>query len=147
MVPRVYVSLNSKRICVAGITRDTEGVLSVVVELVQGSPDDDNNHLSIQAHLRDGDSWQWGQKSVVPGDEIVIKLLPPGDFDLPRPGVVDFKTTKGPIKRGEELGRRSEQAGLAWTRESRICSKCNSSFKSMQSQGHCPVCGIVFLVD
>jgi len=94
MVPlRFEVSLNGRRLCVAGL--DQLGVLMVEVksenwpgpdatESARGTPAGDENAVFVQALTDDGEDWRWVHERITSGDEIVIRVLAVGPFDPPR---------------------------------------------------------------
>src|SRR5947209_3622465 len=93
MVPlRFEVTLNGRRLCVAGL--DRLGVLMIEVksenwpgpeatESTLGTPAGDENTVFVNAYTDDGEDWRWVHERIVAGDEIVVRILPAGPFDPP----------------------------------------------------------------
>ncbi|QDU35933.1 hypothetical protein Mal4_02150 [Maioricimonas rarisocia] len=88
MSARFEVLLNGERICVAGI--DGEGVLSVGLDYVKRQDEDPelNLHVGGLGQYRSDDprsqhvTWPTPE-SIGVGDEVTIRLIPPGEFDAP----------------------------------------------------------------
>ena len=93
MVPlRFEVSLNGRRLCVAGL--DRLGVLMLEItsenwpgpeatESARGTPAGDENSVFVNAYTDDGEDWRWAFERIKAGDEIVVRVLPSGPFDPP----------------------------------------------------------------
>jgi hypothetical protein len=93
MVPlRFELTLNGRRLCLAGL--DREGVLMLTVESehwpsddpaesVRGTPAGGENTVSVSALTADHEDWRWASERIKAGDEIVVRVLPAGPFDPP----------------------------------------------------------------
>ncbi len=88
MAARFEIVLNGERVCISGL--DGDGVLTTMVNFVKHSNTEGEYELSIGGHgrfLPTHDRPQhadWPNPSVAIGDEITIRILPDGDFDLPQ---------------------------------------------------------------
>lgn len=93
MVPvRFEVTVNGRLLCVAGIDRD--GVLTVAVQAenlpvgedgssLRGTPGGKLQIVSVYGLTDEDVTWQWPEALIGPGDEILIRVLPSGQFDSP----------------------------------------------------------------
>ena len=94
---RFEVSLNGEQLCVAGLGEF--GVLSAILSWVKRDPEEfspvqhtHTNRESWSAEesiidvsgLSGGDALAWVRKPVREGDEIVLRVLPPGVSDPPQ---------------------------------------------------------------
>lgn len=97
---RFEVLLNGKRVAVTGI--EEFGVLSAIVTWVRRDPASLTDKLRGQEHFDEAqflrefceleltglDSVRrthhhWLREALVPGSEVTVRVLPPGDFDAP----------------------------------------------------------------
>jgi len=87
MSTRFEILKNGERVCVAGI--DGDGVLSCIVNYVKGSDEEGTHDLNIggigifDSSRNSRNHAVWPAPKISPGDEITIRILPPGAFDLP----------------------------------------------------------------
>src|ERR1051325_10634014 len=87
MSSRFEILKNGKRVCVSGINGD--GVLSVALSYVKHANKEGDHRLSIGGlGMFDGSQNRqhhaaWPAPVFGPGDEITIRILPPGEFDEP----------------------------------------------------------------
>ncbi|MEX0717662.1 MAG: hypothetical protein WD066_13800 [Planctomycetaceae bacterium] len=87
MSTRFEILKNGKRVCISGI--DGVGVLSVIVDYAKRPDGEQSHELSIGGlGMFDGSQNRpqhasWPAPEVQPGDEITIRILPPGEFDEP----------------------------------------------------------------
>jgi len=87
MSTRFEILKNGERVCTSGITGD--GVLSVSVMYVKHSGHDSTHVLQIGGlGMFDGSQDRqhhaaWPSPDVAAGDEITIRILPPGEYDQP----------------------------------------------------------------
>lgn len=87
MSTRFEILKNGERVCVSGINGD--GVLSVGVTYVKHPGQSQTHDLQIGGlGMFDGSQDRqhpaaWPAPEINPGDEITIRILPPGDFDEP----------------------------------------------------------------
>ena len=88
MTARFEIVLNGERVCISGIEGD--GVLTTMVNFVKHADKAGEYELSIgglgrflpsQDHQQHA---EWPKPSLAIGDEITIRLLPDGEFDLPQ---------------------------------------------------------------
>ena len=88
MTARFEIVVNGERVCISGLEGD--GVLATMVNFVKHADEDGKYELSIgglgrflstQDHPHHAD---WPKPSVSIGDEITIRILPEGEFDLPQ---------------------------------------------------------------
>jgi hypothetical protein len=88
MPVRIEVIHNRKRVCVSGIGGD--GVLSAHVTYVKHPNEEPSYELSVggigqlDPKLEESKLLSWPSPEIAVGDEITIRVLPPGDFDLPQ---------------------------------------------------------------
>jgi hypothetical protein len=88
MSTRFEILKNGKRVCITGINGD--GVLSVNVNYVKHLENESSHDLHIGGLGRfDGSQdnehhASWPAPKITTGDEITIRILPPGEFDEPR---------------------------------------------------------------
>lgn len=87
MSTRFEILKNGKRVCISGINGD--GVLSVGLSYVKHADQEGAHNLHIGGlGMFDGSQQRqvhaaWPAPLISPGDEITIRLLPPGVFDEP----------------------------------------------------------------
>ncbi|WP_182867995.1 hypothetical protein [Stieleria mannarensis] len=87
MSTRFEILKNGKRVCISGINGD--GVLSVGVTYVKHPGQDLSHDLQVGGLGVFDDSKErqhhadWASPQIATGDEITIRILPPGDFDEP----------------------------------------------------------------
>lgn len=87
MSTRFEILKNGERVCISGINGD--GVLSVGLNYVKHSGQESTYHLHIGGLGKfDGSRDRkhhaaWLSPAVVMGDEITIRILPPGEYDQP----------------------------------------------------------------
>ena len=88
MAARFEMILNGERVCISGL--DGVGVLSTMVNYANHADSGGAYELSVgglgyflpnQDRLHHAD---WPKASVAVGDEIIIRILPDGEFDLPK---------------------------------------------------------------
>lgn len=87
MAGRIEVLHNGRRVCMPGINGD--GVLCAIVNCVKHADQETKYDLSVTglgqyhpAH-RQSQHVDWPVPDIGIGDEITIRILPPGDFDTP----------------------------------------------------------------
>ena len=95
---RLEVRVNGTVFCLAGMPEP--GTLQATVQVLAGlghrwgksqpEPNKPNCSLDISGMTQRDDPLRWQQTNLVPGDEIVMRVLPPGDADLPK---VDCRET------------------------------------------------------
>ena len=88
MAARFEIVLNGERVCISGL--DGDGVLTTMVNFVKHADKDGEYELSIGGlgrFLPSQDRPQhadWPKPSVSIGDEITIRILPDGEYDMPQ---------------------------------------------------------------
>lgn len=88
MSVRFEVILNGERLCISGI--EGNGVLSNSVSFVQREGEEPTCKMYVGGlgayHPSDKRDYgvAWVNSKLKPGDELVIRVLPPGNFDVPK---------------------------------------------------------------
>ena len=93
MSARIEVSVNGKRICIAGF--DSIGSLTALVEMARRQDDEPVRQTmtiggfgQYQVNQRKPQFANWSVPEIGVDDEITIRILPPGEFDPPNPSNV-----------------------------------------------------------
>lgn len=145
---RLDIRVNSTRVCVAGIDASDQGVLDARVSIVTKTPSGDKCDLFVSSKQIAGGDLTFGLVTLTEGDEIVIRVLPAGEFDAPEPLVyVDPAVAQSTADEYAELLEAYQQAERMYANKERQCPRCNSTFVSVQNRGQCPNCRLIFLAS